>query len=224
MKKSILFFTSTLLFLVLTSITYYGCKKKSTESCNDGIQNQGETGVDCGGPCAACAVAANVLCNGNGQTTYYPLKLNNYWNYSVQSASWDYSITVKGTAVYNTLTYFELEAYDVTSYLFYLRTATNGDIYRYFTGGVDQEYLEVPASPTASQTWPYYVSTAVGTRVVVSTNATLSTASCSYTGCLKIEERDSGGALFSTSYYKKGIGMIEHFVFGATDLKQVTLK
>jgi len=26
-------------------------------SCSDGIQNQGETGVDCGGSCAACAVA-----------------------------------------------------------------------------------------------------------------------------------------------------------------------
>jgi hypothetical protein len=23
-------------------------------SCSDGIQNQGETGVDCGGPCSAC--------------------------------------------------------------------------------------------------------------------------------------------------------------------------
>lgn len=27
-------------------------------TCNDGIQNQGETGVDCGGPCAACYVDA----------------------------------------------------------------------------------------------------------------------------------------------------------------------
>ncbi len=26
----------------------------STASCNDGIQNQGETGIDCGGPCAPC--------------------------------------------------------------------------------------------------------------------------------------------------------------------------
>ncbi len=26
----------------------------STPTCNDGIQNQGETGVDCGGPCPAC--------------------------------------------------------------------------------------------------------------------------------------------------------------------------
>ena len=24
------------------------------ETCNDGIQNQGEDGVDCGGPCANC--------------------------------------------------------------------------------------------------------------------------------------------------------------------------
>ncbi len=26
-------------------------------TCSDGIQNQGETGVDCGGPCPACAAA-----------------------------------------------------------------------------------------------------------------------------------------------------------------------
>ncbi len=28
-------------------------------SCSDGMQNQGETGVDCGGPCAACTQAAS---------------------------------------------------------------------------------------------------------------------------------------------------------------------
>jgi hypothetical protein len=30
---------------------YYGC---CAASCDDGVQNQGETGVDCGGPCAPC--------------------------------------------------------------------------------------------------------------------------------------------------------------------------
>ncbi len=30
------------------------CTPCNTASCNDGIQNQGETGVDCGGPCAPC--------------------------------------------------------------------------------------------------------------------------------------------------------------------------
>ncbi len=30
------------------------CGSAPTPTCNDGIQNQGETGVDCGGPCPAC--------------------------------------------------------------------------------------------------------------------------------------------------------------------------
>jgi hypothetical protein len=30
------------------------CKTPNVESCSDGVQNQGETGVDCGGPCRAC--------------------------------------------------------------------------------------------------------------------------------------------------------------------------
>jgi hypothetical protein len=34
-------------------------------SCTDGLQNQGETGVDCGGPCPACAaICGDGLCNG----------------------------------------------------------------------------------------------------------------------------------------------------------------
>ncbi len=34
-----------------------GCGASATPTCSDGIQNQGETGVDCGGPCAPCATA-----------------------------------------------------------------------------------------------------------------------------------------------------------------------
>ncbi|MEP6795153.1 MAG: GEVED domain-containing protein [Saprospiraceae bacterium] len=30
-------------------------------TCNDGIQNQGETGIDCGGPCAACVPPPNPI-------------------------------------------------------------------------------------------------------------------------------------------------------------------
>ncbi|HTM43918.1 MAG TPA: PQQ-dependent sugar dehydrogenase [Polyangiaceae bacterium] len=39
-----------------------------TPTCADGIQNQGETGLDCGGPCAACAaVCGNGLLEGSEQ-------------------------------------------------------------------------------------------------------------------------------------------------------------
>lgn len=36
-------------------------------TCSDGIQNQGETGVDCGGPCPACATCSDCIQN-QGET------------------------------------------------------------------------------------------------------------------------------------------------------------
>jgi beta-glucanase (GH16 family) len=36
-----------------------------TASCSDGVQNQGEGGIDCGGPCAPCAATASVYQNCN---------------------------------------------------------------------------------------------------------------------------------------------------------------
>ena len=45
----------TILVVALLSILMLGCKKETNkETCNDGIQNQNETGIDCGGPCTAC--------------------------------------------------------------------------------------------------------------------------------------------------------------------------
>lgn len=41
------------------SATYSAAPPDAT--CSDGIQNQGETGVDCGGPCSACYVGQSVL-------------------------------------------------------------------------------------------------------------------------------------------------------------------
>jgi hypothetical protein len=49
-------------FACIGTLTFYACKKDSDDStaasCTDGIQNQSETGIDCGGPCAACSTAA----------------------------------------------------------------------------------------------------------------------------------------------------------------------
>ena len=39
----------------LVMVVFAGCKKEDpAATCSDGIQNQGETGIDCGGPCDAC--------------------------------------------------------------------------------------------------------------------------------------------------------------------------
>lgn len=59
---------SALRFVFITSVSVFlffniGCKKGNNSgdkdatpaaTCSDGIQNQGETGIDCGGPCSAC--------------------------------------------------------------------------------------------------------------------------------------------------------------------------
>lgn len=55
--KLIRFFS---LLLLTVAIAAAGCKKdENTGTCSDGIQNQGETGIDCGGPCSACKEGAH---------------------------------------------------------------------------------------------------------------------------------------------------------------------
>lgn len=39
----------------------YSCESSAT--CSDGIQNQGENRIDCGGPCAACACTTDATCD-----------------------------------------------------------------------------------------------------------------------------------------------------------------
>ena len=56
-KKPILF---SAMIVVLFSITLMsGCKKEeTTDACTNGVQDQTETGVDCGGTCNACTASA----------------------------------------------------------------------------------------------------------------------------------------------------------------------
>ena len=44
------------LHLILFILLIGSCKKKTPESCNDGIKNQDEVEIDCGGVCAACNI------------------------------------------------------------------------------------------------------------------------------------------------------------------------
>lgn len=58
------------------------CFTPAAATCSDGIQNQGETGIDCGGPCPACtnfnmSSTSLSLCSG---TWYDPQGTSNYTN------------------------------------------------------------------------------------------------------------------------------------------------
>lgn len=63
-----------LLLVMAASLFIVSCSKDDTVTgaCTDGIQNQSETGVDCGGPCAACVVCVTCVSNiqGSNNITY----------------------------------------------------------------------------------------------------------------------------------------------------------
>lgn len=62
---------NTFSFFILVSLLFVfnSCSKSNdqkVENCFDGIQNQGETGIDCGGPCFfTCPMAMTAKVNGN---------------------------------------------------------------------------------------------------------------------------------------------------------------
>ena len=51
-----------LIILIVVSV-FIGCKKDTVilATCSDGIQNQSETGIDCGGECAPCSTISVIL-------------------------------------------------------------------------------------------------------------------------------------------------------------------
>lgn len=71
MRKPAFYWSTLFLFTMTIAFTAVQCKKDDDDptpsaSCTDGIQNQNETGIDCGGPCAACPITD---ADGNVYTT-----------------------------------------------------------------------------------------------------------------------------------------------------------
>lgn len=178
-------------------------------TCSDGIQNQGETGIDCGGPCTACS---NFICDGNASNPYYPLAKNNVWHYDWVNASTDIdarvsdSATFAGNKFYHVVDYFSSSSFDNGSR--YLRVDASQNIKLYYTSS-STEYLYIPSAPTLNQSWPFPdLIGGAGTRKVMDLNASISVPACSYTGCLKIQDFMASGSASTIYYYKKGLGMV----------------
>jgi hypothetical protein len=219
--KKILFIA---LALCATVILIESCKKDDKEdtkpaSCSDGVQNHGETGVDCGGPCFACV---STLCNGNGGTSFYPLALNNSWHYNDPGEA-EFTNTISSTATFGTTVYYKIDNSQGGS--LYLRQAANGDLMAYNTT-LASEYLYLPNNPIVNQTWVYPLQGAA-TRKVLNTNVNVSTPSCNYSNCVQIQHYDAGGNPGAVMYYRRAVGMVttdelNPGVFN-TDLDAVTL-
>ncbi|MBK8493398.1 MAG: hypothetical protein IPL49_21600 [Saprospirales bacterium] len=53
------------LALVTVATTWYSCKDEEIATCDDGIMNGDETGIDCGGTCAPCPTCNDGIQNGD---------------------------------------------------------------------------------------------------------------------------------------------------------------
>ena len=106
-NRKLLINASIVIILCSVLFIYSGCSKDDnssstpTPTCSDGIQNQGETGIDCGGPCSACPTS---VCTGNGSSDYFPMAQNNYYSFH-ETGFPDYSDTISGTQIYSAKTY-----------------------------------------------------------------------------------------------------------------------
>ena len=222
MKKSFLFYAGTLLLAVILTAGLYSCKKKEKESCTDGIQNQGETGVDCGGPCASCA-SSSPLCAGNSSNSYYPLAANNNWTYTNvgPGSGLDRTATITGTQVYGAQTYMHVlnDEQGLSTFDKYFRYSA-GTVYEYDTQQ-NVEYSYLPASPVAGQTLHTYGDGSYWKVVATSVNVT--TVACAYTGCLQMAHYNSDNTLNTTHYFKKNVGQIKETTFSSIELTAVSL-
>lgn len=155
----------------------------------------------------------NVLCDGNGELSYFPLDSGNTWGYQylimdVNQSQINPILVINGTITYLNKRYFILE--DIHDQGFYgeetfLREdVASHNIYR-FTTNTNQEYIEVPGSPTLNQSWTYVDNS---TRKVTNLSASKVTPSCSYTGLLEITQTSSSGNYVELFYYKKGLGIV----------------
>ncbi|MEI6508909.1 MAG: hypothetical protein WCO54_10515 [Bacteroidota bacterium] len=89
------------LAIITTTILLFSCSKSSDNttppSCTDGIQNQGELGVDCGGPCTPCTNLTNHLVF---EKYIGAASTNEFGNSIIQLANGGYMIA--GSTLYKT--------------------------------------------------------------------------------------------------------------------------
>ncbi|MBI5541372.1 MAG: hypothetical protein HY951_15005 [Bacteroidia bacterium] len=167
-------------------------------------------------------IPENVLCNGNGQTNYFPLAIGNKWSY-IENGSAESFEEIIGTSTYNNKNYFNLKfTQQSTIHHLFLRMAPNGDIYSYYSDSL--EFLFIPANPAIGQViCTYPIDTNISSRVVMAINEKCEIGGCIYFGVLKIQDYNQGGTAYTTYYYKKGLGLVQAVNWGSRQLDDVVL-
>lgn len=188
MKKHNLIYFIAMLVIPAFVVFYSGCKKKekNAESCTDGVQNQGETGIDCGGPCAACppppVVAPCSPATGTfkmGPTTYSVT----FTNCMVQGGQWNVSGNASNADIYIIFPTTTAPTSDgeYTYPQICLSPSTYNDICIQIDTGGDSYYSQ----PSSTNGGKVYVNIVNGKVVATFCNTTFVglQSSITYTGC-----------------------------------------
>lgn len=100
--KKLLYGLFYLFLLFLLFWIFFGPSIKPEPSCSDGVQNQGENGIDCGGPCTSCEVLhlaplkslglVKIFARESGQAVLLGEVLNSNENYKAKRFSYRFLI------------------------------------------------------------------------------------------------------------------------------------
>ena len=223
-----------LLFLSFTLLT--SCEKDdgpSTPTENQQTQNNNGTNNQNNN-------TSNVLCDGNGSNSYFPLKIGNKWAWKPIFGSKRIKAEVTEKIQINNKDYYKVEFKETSGgqvFWEFNRTLReeNGTIYYAIetsTGpgtSVWTDYVWIPGAPQPNQSWevPGLFNSSIATykKEVGGTNATVTTNKCTYTNGVLIRNKStntSTGAVTVTGYqiFKKGIGIVN---YGGEKLYEVTL-
>ena len=162
----------------------------------------------------------NVLCDGNGSSSYFPLALGNMWEYSGQLII---TMSVAKTITANGKSYYQVNCDDqLSDWKQYFRVDSNGDIYELIN---DEEYLFLPANPTIGQSWEYPCGfDGMGMRRVDNYPFALETKYCNYKNFIFVRDIDGTGDYLTCCTYVQGIGMTTYTAFYSTlDLSLILL-
>jgi len=167
---------------------------------------------------------ANVLCDGAGSISYFPLADSNVWVYS---GTFGATKTVTDVETVSTGTQYTVNAdQGFNDYDEVFIVGSNGDVFLESAGTTvqDTNYLHVPINPTLNQEWIYTISfDGNKIRRVTSISATVTTSSCTYNDCLEITEFDGTGDQLGTYWFKQGVGEVSKQVLTTSNLTSVTL-
>ena len=216
-------------FFLVISLLIFSCKKEESESCSDGIKNQTETGVDCGGPCGnACdtvKIQPPIICTGNLSESIIPLAVGNYWKYGNGTAGYDIKILFKTTLRNREYFNFQFKATSTKEALLREDSAKNIVEYINVQGSSLEEQIYIPANPVLNQEWSYYTPTNLfGKRVVTSVTANIVSTVCNYVNLIEIKEYNESGMLVDVLYLKKGLGIVQISAAGKFKVFEVLLK